>query len=170
MGYLMVNVQLPDSASIERTDEVMRQIDEIALQDPGHQARHRHCRPVVRAERRRARTSARCSSTSRSMPMRRDPALSSDAIANTLRSAVREEIQEAQIAVFGPPPVRGVGRAGGFAMMVEDRGDVGPPNLQKQTDNLVRKGTKTPGLGRPVLGLPGQRAAVCTSSPTRARA
>jgi multidrug efflux pump len=44
------------------------------------------------------------------------------------------------VAVFGPPPVRGVGRAGGFTLMVEDRGDFGPVGLQQQTDNLVRKG------------------------------
>ena len=49
-------------------------------------------------------------------------------------------MQEAQVAVFGPPPVRGVGRAGGFTMMVEDRGDVGPQVLQAETDNLVRVG------------------------------
>ena len=35
-----------------------------------------------------------------------------------------------QVMVFPPPPVRGVGRAGGFTMMVEDRGDVGPAELQ----------------------------------------
>ena len=55
-------------------------------------------------------------------------------------------VQEAQVAVFGPPPVRGVGRAGGFTLMVEDRGDVGPKVLQAETENLVRAGNATPGL------------------------
>ena len=47
------------------------------------------------------------------------------------------EIKEAQVGVFGPPPVRGVGRAGGFAIMIEDRGDSGPAAMQKQIDNVV---------------------------------
>ena len=42
------------------------------------------------------------------------------------------------VAVFGPPPVRGLGSAGGFKFMVEDRGDAAAcTKLQKQTDNLV---------------------------------
>jgi multidrug efflux pump len=71
---------------------------------------------------------------------RRDPSTSSEAIANTLRKRFGEEIQEAMVQVFGPPPVRGVGRAGGFAIMIEDRGDLGPEKLQKQVDNLALKG------------------------------
>jgi multidrug efflux pump len=50
------------------------------------------------------------------------------------------------VAVFGPPPVRGAGRAGGFTMMVEDRGDQGPKALQEETERLVKAGNATPGL------------------------
>src|SRR5262249_21386324 len=53
---------------------------------------------------------------------------------------------DANIAVFGPPPVRGVGRAGGFALMVEDRGDLGLTTLQEETEKLVGKGYTNPGL------------------------
>src|SRR5262249_31999437 len=53
---------------------------------------------------------------------------------------------DASVAVFGPPPVRGVGRAGGFAIMIEDRGDFGPDFLQQQTENIVRKGNQLPGI------------------------
>ena len=49
------------------------------------------------------------------------------------------KVPEAQVAVFGPPPVRGAGRAGGFAFMIEDRGDLGLTELQKQTENMVRR-------------------------------
>src|SRR5207237_4838827 len=65
-------------------------------------------------------------------------ALSSESIANRLREEFAKKIDGAMVAVFGPPPVRGVGRAGGFTIMIEDRGDFGPQELQKQTDNLVR--------------------------------
>ena len=50
-----------------------------------------------------------------------------------------EEVPEAMATVLGPPPVRGVGRAGGFKLMVEDRGDNKLSTLQGQTDNIVEK-------------------------------
>jgi len=77
---------------------------------------------------------------------RRDPSVSSDAVANVLRQRFGKEIMGAQTAVFGPPPVQGVGRAGGFTIMIEDRADVGSVALQQQTENLVAKGNQTPGL------------------------
>jgi multidrug efflux pump len=59
-----------------------------------------------------------------------------DHIAAYLRREFEAQIHDASIAVFGPPPVRGVGRAGGFAFVLEDRGDLGPVELQKQADRL----------------------------------
>ncbi len=136
MGYLLVNVQLPDSASKERTDKVMRQIEKIAGKLPG--VRH-----VTGISGQSFVLNAAGSNFGslfvnlKPYPLRRDPSTFSDAIAATLRERFGKEIADAQIAVFGPPPVRGVGRAGGFAIMVEDRGDFGPAELQKQTENLV---------------------------------
>src|SRR5262249_22426662 len=49
------------------------------------------------------------------------------------------EIEDAQVALFSPPPVRGVGRAGGFTIVVEDRGDLTPKELQEYTEALVQK-------------------------------
>jgi multidrug efflux pump len=54
-----------------------------------------------------------------------------------LRKQFAAQVPEAMLTVLGPPPVRGVGRAGGFKLMVEDRGDSGLETLQGQTDNLV---------------------------------
>ena len=68
---------------------------------------------------------------------RRTPNLSSDAIAKKLRERYERDVPEAVMTVLGPPPVRGVGRAGGFKLMVEDRGDLGSRTLQGQTENLV---------------------------------
>ncbi len=56
-----------------------------------------------------------------------------------LRERFAKEVPEATITVLGPPPVRGVGRAGGFKIMVEDRGDNSLSTLQGQADNLVDK-------------------------------
>ena len=67
----------------------------------------------------------------------RPPKLSGDAVANTLRARFAKEAPEAMLTVLGPPPVRGVGRAGGFKVMIEDRGDNGSQTLQGQTEYLV---------------------------------
>ena len=56
------------------------------------------------------------------------------------------EIEDAQVAVFGATPVDGLGNAGGFKLMIEDRGDNSLQALQDQAENLAEKGNKMPGL------------------------
>jgi multidrug efflux pump len=73
--------------------------------------------------------------------------LYSEDIANSLRKQIAEQVPEAEVRIFPPPPVRGVGRAGGFNMIVEDRGDLGIRELQRQTDNLVARANKVQILG-----------------------
>jgi multidrug efflux pump len=149
MGYLMVNVQLPDSASLDRTDQVMRKIERIALTSETVRRGIKHVSGIAGQSFVLNAAGSNFGSlfvNLREYPLRRDSELSSESIANNLRQEFAKEIKEAQVAVFGPPPVRGVGRAGGFALMVEDRGDAGPQELQKQTDNLVGKGNQTSGL------------------------
>jgi multidrug efflux pump len=159
MGYLMINVQLPDAASTERTDKVMRQMEKIALRTPGirHVTTIAGMSFVLNAN---GSNFGSCFINLQPYPERRDPSLSAEAIANSLRRQFGEEIFDANVAVFPPPPVRGVGRAGGFAIMIEDRGDLGPSALQEQVENLSRLSNqpdpkKTPELlgpdGRPRL-------------------
>jgi multidrug efflux pump len=65
--------------------------------------------------------------------------LHGEAIIADLRERFAINVPEAVTTVLGPPPVRGVGRAGGFKLMVEDRGSNSLGTLQGQTDNLVDK-------------------------------
>jgi HAE1 family hydrophobic/amphiphilic exporter-1 len=57
-------------------------------------------------------------------------------------------IQEAEIAVLVPPSIRGLGQAGGFQLMIEDRGNLGLSELQKTTLEVIRAGAAQPGLQR----------------------
>ena len=60
-----------------------------------------------------------------------------------LRKRLTDEVPEADVKVYRPPPVRGVGRAGGFNMIIEDPGGHdGIEQLQKQTDKLVARATR----------------------------
>jgi multidrug efflux pump len=145
MGYLLISVQLPDSASMERTQAVMKRIEKIAHSIPG----------IRRVTGITGQSFALSSSGSNFGTMfvglddyskRRDPDRSSDSIYKKLTGRLITEIYDASIVVFPPPPIRGVGRAGGFAMMVEDRGDVGPQVLQREAEHLTQVARGTPGL------------------------
>jgi multidrug efflux pump len=144
-GRLIVNIQLPDSASLERTTEVARAMDKIALETPG--VAHTLANPgrsfVLNAIGSNLGTMF---ITLEEFHDRRDPALSADAIAAQLRKRFREEIPEARINVFGAPAVDGLGNAGGFKLMVEAIGDVNFAALQANADNLAVKGNQQPGI------------------------
>src|SRR5439155_17923404 len=84
MGYLMINVQLPDSASMERTERVMRRLEQIALDTPGV----RHITGICGQSFVLNAAGSNFGSmfvNLQNYPDRRDPSLSSDAIANKLR-------------------------------------------------------------------------------------
>jgi len=147
-GYLLVTAQLPDSSSLERTQQVADRIERIALATKGV----KHTMTVAGQSFLLNANGSNFASTFvilDDFEHRHGSELYADAIADRLRGQVFQEIQEAQVAVFGAPPVDGLGNAGGFQVMIEDRGDVGLMALQGQTDNLAEKGNRTPGL----LGL-----------------
>ena len=144
-GRLIVNIQLPDSASWERTAEVSLAVEKIAMETPG--VAHTIGNPgrsfVLNA------VGSNLGSmfiTLKPFHERRDPQLSADAIAGQLRQRIQREIKEARVNVFGAPAVDGLGNAGGFKLMVEAIGDVNFISLQGQADNLADKGNQQPGL------------------------
>jgi len=198
MGYLMVNVQLPDSASQERSTAAMDHIAAVARSTPGLRFTQAmtgqsmllgangsnfgtmflilapydqrpdpvserfftwwnwtELEPKVRGWLRKPPakpTGTAEAKVRRWLRLPKVSTLSSDAIAMRLRARFDAEVPEAMITVLGPPPVRGVGRAGGFKVMIEDRGDNGPVVLQGQTEALTEtlKQQKT-GEGAPAL-------------------
>jgi multidrug efflux pump len=153
MGYLLVNVQLPDSAALERTEAVLDRIGQLAHATPGIDA-------TVAIAGQSILLNAYGSNfgtmfmTLAPFDQRRTPDLYYEAIANKLRGVLPAAIADAQISIFGPPPVRGVGRAGGYMIMIEDRGDLGPKALQAQTEVIVDLANQQPEL-TPGSGMPG---------------
>jgi multidrug efflux pump len=75
---------------------------------------------------------------------RRHGSLYADEVRTKLVNELDSVITEASVAIFGAPAVSGLGRAGGFRYMIEDRGDVGPEVLLEQTDNFIAKSRQLP--------------------------
>ena len=144
-GYLVVNIQLPDSASLERTVEVTEAVEKIALETPG--VAHTVAVPGLSFI-----LNANSSNYGNMFVMlkpfdeRRAPSLSGEAIIGRLRGRLKREVPDGRVLVFGAPAVRGLGNAGGFKLMVEATGDVDFDALQARADNLARQGNQQPGL------------------------
>jgi multidrug efflux pump len=144
-GYLLVNVQLPDSAALERTQAVIAKIEKIVLSTPG--TKH-----TVTVAGQSILLNANGSNLGTvfiildEFSHRQTRELGARPIGLHLRERFFAEVPEAVVSLFGAPPVDGLGTAGGFKLMVEDRGDSGLRNLQGQTENLADKGNHDPGL------------------------
>jgi multidrug efflux pump len=144
-GRIICNIQLPDSASRQRTDEALAQIEAIARRTKGvaHTIAVAGISLVLQAD---SPNFATMFVVLDPFDKRTSPELSSDAIVARLRAAWAREIKDARVVAFGAPAIPGVSVAGGWKIMVEDRGGLGPAALQRQTDDLVRKLQAQPGL------------------------
>jgi multidrug efflux pump len=144
-GYLIVNVQLPDAASVDRTMRVMAHIERLALETPGveHTVGVSGQSFFLNAN---APNLGSLYVLLKEFSKRRGAALSGDAIADRLNDTFRREVRGAVVSVFGAPPVDGLGTTGGFKFIIEDRGNLGLGELQRVSDQIVARGNKTPGL------------------------
>ena len=138
-------MQLPDSASLERTKEVVLQVERIARETP-----------------RVAHTIAICGMSFvqqangpnfgslfivlEPFAERQSPDLKDEVIMAKLRRRWAREVIDAQTVVFGASPIPGLSVAGGFKVIVEDRGGLGVQTLQTQTDGLIGRLRDAPGL------------------------
>ena len=173
-GYLIASIQLPDAAAAERTVEAVDQIAKVAMEyevavdaaegdagaEPverdGGRAWVKKVRPVKHVNAIAGNSFVLSAYGSnfgsmfiilRDFPDRTDPKVYAARVAKNLQDLFAVAVPGAQVNVFGAPAVSGLGRAGGFRMMVEVRGDLGGPEaaakaLQVQTDNLIEKANK----------------------------
>jgi hydrophobe/amphiphile efflux-1 (HAE1) family protein len=144
-GYLIIVTQLPPAASLARTDEVNRRAVEIALKVPGVA----HAVNIVGFSGATFTSAPNAGAVFVTLdPFEEragDPNKTAAAIQGQLFARLAA-IQEGQIFVAAPPPVSGIGNAGGFRMMVEDRGGNGSQALQGAVYAMMGRAAQTPGL------------------------
>ncbi|ROQ29788.1 efflux RND transporter permease subunit [Gallaecimonas pentaromativorans] len=142
--YLVSFAQLPDAATLDRTEAVIRKMSEIALKHPG--VEHAVAFPGLSINGfTNSSNSGVLFVTLKPFDERTTPDLSAGAIAADL-NAQFASVQEAYTAIFPPPPVMGLGTIGGFRLQVEDRGSLGFEELYKQTQNVIQKAWQDPQL------------------------
>jgi HAE1 family hydrophobic/amphiphilic exporter-1 len=143
-GYVFVAVQLPDAASQQRTQAVMRKIDTILVEMPGV-ADWITIGGLSLLDNSSASNAGTLFVTFDPWDARLKQGLTLDAMLNQMRMKFGP-IEDAIIFPFAPPAVRGIGVSGGFQMQVEDRGDVGSNELQQVTQEIVGKASSQSGL------------------------
>ncbi len=142
--YLVSFAQLPDAASLDRSEAVIRRMSDIALKQPGVENAVAFPGLSINGFT-NSTNSGIVFVTLKPFEERRDASMSAAAITAALQQKYAA-IQEAYIAIFPPPPVNGLGTIGGFRMQIEDRADLGFEELYKQTQNVIAESQKVPEL------------------------
>ncbi|HEX7388141.1 MAG TPA: multidrug efflux RND transporter permease subunit [Castellaniella sp.] len=143
--YLIGFTQLPNGASLDRTEKVIRRMGAIALKQPG--VEDAIAFPGLSINGFTNSSSAGIVFvTLAPFKKRRGAALSANAIAASLNRQF-SGIKDAFIAVFPPPPVMGLGTVGGFKLQIEDRAGVGYAKLDAAAQAFLARARQTPELG-----------------------
>lgn len=143
--YLIGFAQLPSGASLDRTEDVIRRMGDIALKQPGVESAVAFPGLSINGFTNSS-SAGIVFVTLKSFDERKGQELSAGAIAGAL-NAQFANINEAFIAVFPPPPVMGLGTVGGFKMQLEDRGALGYAELNKAANDFMAAASKVPELG-----------------------
>jgi HAE1 family hydrophobic/amphiphilic exporter-1 len=144
-GYAFIQVQLPDAASLQRTDAVMRKLDNMLGHTHGVQGYN-----AIAGFSLLSNTSSTYSGfyfiQFDPWEERHGPGLTAKDLIMTLNQKMRAEIPEAIGFAFGPPAIPGLGTAGGFTFMLQDRSGGTVQQLQDAYDKLLQAARKRPEL------------------------
>jgi HAE1 family hydrophobic/amphiphilic exporter-1 len=144
-GYFLANIQLPDAASLERTDRVTRKAEQILQEIPG-----------VASVTAVAGYSLLTGSLSPNNAFifislenwaDRDSSEHVNTIIQTVNRRFALEVPEAIVFAFGPPAIPGLGTGSGFSMMLQDRGGNSPAYLAEQTRAFIQAASQRPEIG-----------------------
>jgi multidrug efflux pump len=143
-GYAIAFAQLPDASSLDRTQAVVDKISKIAHETPG-------ILNTVEFAGFNLFGGNQTNTAAVFLPFKEFSERTGSeeglpSILAKMNARVRAEIPEALVVVFPPPPVSGIGNAGGYKLFIQDRGNAGLEELQAQAFAMTRKANQTPGL------------------------
>jgi hydrophobe/amphiphile efflux-1 (HAE1) family protein len=141
IGYQAVIVFLPPGSSLDRTDAVVREVNDIILKTV---AKPSHSSPVAGFDVTTTTIAPNIGTIFYGLPSlygKHVPGVTAETMLPKVRAALAG-IKDAVVIVVNPPPVQGLGSAGGFKLMVEDHGDHTPLELAQATNALVAAANK----------------------------
>ena len=144
-GYLIGFAQLPDAASLDRTDEVIRKMSTIAKEIPGVESSIAFPGLSINGFTNAPNAGIVFTGLKPFSERKGKPEQSAEAIAAEINKRMGA-LEDAFVMVLPPPPVNGLGTTGGFKLMLEDRGNLGYDELYKATQALQAKAWGTPEL------------------------
>ena len=146
-GYFMINCQLPDAASLERTDEVLKRVEKVTLANPAIES-------VTTITGFSLLTGAFAPNTgfvfvkAKPWAERKDVKERADIAIRLLNLEYYKQIPEAQVFAFAPPPITGLGSGSGFTFMLQDRAGRSPAELDAMMKTFLAEAKKRPEIGR----------------------
>lgn len=143
MGYLMVNIQLPDAASLQRTDVVTKKIENIIKE-------YQEVDYVTALAGYSILTGSYSSNSGLVFVSFKDWAerdKTAKEIVNLINYRMQRDLVEAQVIAFGPPAIPGLGNASGFTLMLQDKGGNSTEYLAQQTSGFIQAAMQVPEIG-----------------------
>jgi HAE1 family hydrophobic/amphiphilic exporter-1 len=145
-GYVLVNVQLPDAASLQRSDAVCRKLERIMAETEGIQS-YTTVVGYSLLSSSAASNNAVFFVALEPWAERPDEELFAAGITRTLNARFASEVPEAIVFAFGPPAIPGLGTGSGFSMMLQDRAGQTPEYLEQQAWSFVGAAVARPEVG-----------------------
>ncbi|MEZ6195964.1 MAG: multidrug efflux RND transporter permease subunit [Planctomycetota bacterium] len=145
-GYLIVALQLPDGASLDRTDAIVQEVTRIALDTPGISNAVAFA-GFSGATRANSPETAAIFTALDDAAERAEIGRTAESVLADLRGRL-SSINEALVFVIQPPPVPGIGTGGGFKMQIQDRGGEGYAALERAAWSLAGAANQSPGIAQ----------------------
>jgi HAE1 family hydrophobic/amphiphilic exporter-1 len=146
-GYLLVNALLPDAASLERSDAVMRKVEAVLKKNEAVEGYNTITGYSLV-------TGAYASNMGfffvqlKPWEERHSPESTAAGVVTALNRAFAQEIREGTVVAFGPPAIPGLGTGAGFTMQLQDRSGNGPEYVAAQTQKFMAAARKRPEIAR----------------------
>ena len=144
MGYFFVNYQLPDAASLQRSDKIAKKVEKILLE-------HDEVQYVTNATGFSLLSGAMASNTGfafASLKNWSDRDKTAKEIIELVNKDLAREIKGAQAFAFGPPAIPGLGNGSGFSIMIQDRIGKSPQYLSENLMKFIQAANARPEIGR----------------------
>lgn len=146
-GYLVLYAQLPDAASLSRTQAVMKQAVPIILETEGVAHVNAYVGWSVLTGANQSNVATMFARLQGFEQRAGKPELHANEVIKKLTQRLAG-IEDAHIAVFAPPPVRGMSSVGGFKVQIQDRGNAGIAELERVAGEMISQANQQPGMGR----------------------